>query len=79
MTTGARMSPFPHRNVAFWKAIICKILDMGERRRRLIPIFLEPATTPVWLDGSVGIDAAKPDPLVDPFDRLKATLGAART
>jgi hypothetical protein len=59
------------------EAIICKILDMGERRRRLIPIFIETVPTPVWLHGIVGIDATKPDPLVDPLERLKATLGAA--
>jgi hypothetical protein len=58
------------------EAIICRILDMGERRRRLIPVFIETVTTPVWLHGIVGIDATKADPLVDPLERLKATLGA---
>ena len=28
-----------------------------------------------WLYGIVGIDCTKRDPLVDPFDKLKATLG----
>jgi hypothetical protein len=58
------------------EAIICRILDMGERRRRLIPIFIDRVAAPVWLHGIVGIDATGPDPLVDPLDRLKATLGA---
>ena len=56
------------------EAVICKILDMGERRRRLIPIFVEPVTTPIWLHGIVGIDATRADALVEPFERLKAVL-----
>jgi len=58
------------------EAIICKVLDMGDRQRRLIPLVIEPVSMPVWLYGIVGIDCTRPDPLVDPFDKLKATLGA---
>jgi hypothetical protein len=58
------------------EAIICKVLDMGDRQRRLIPIVIEQVAMPVWLYGIVGIDVTKRDPLVDPFDKLKATLGA---
>ena len=58
------------------EAIICKVLDMGDRQRRLIPLVIEPISMPAWLYGIVGIDCTKRDPLVDPFDRLKATLGA---
>jgi hypothetical protein len=58
------------------EAIICKVLDMGDRKRRLIPILIEPVSMPAWLYGIVGIDCTKRDPLVDPFDKLKATLGA---
>jgi hypothetical protein len=58
------------------EAIICKVLDMGDRTRRLIPLIIEPVTMPAWLYGIVGIDCTKSDPLVDPFDKLKATLGA---
>jgi hypothetical protein len=58
------------------EAIICKVLDMGDRKRRLIPIVIEPVSMPAWLYGIVGIDCTKRDPLVDPFDRLRATLGA---
>jgi hypothetical protein len=58
------------------EAIITKVLDMGDRKRRLIPIVIERVTLPVWLYGIVGIDWTRQDPLVDPFDRLKATLGA---
>jgi hypothetical protein len=58
------------------EAIITKVLDMADRKRRLIPLVIEPVALPVWLYGIVGIDWTKRDPLVDPFDRLTATLGA---
>ena len=58
------------------EAIICKVLDMGDRKRRLIPLLIEPVALPAWLYGIVGIDWTKADPLVDPFDKLRATLGA---
>ena len=58
------------------EAIICKVLDMGDRKRRLIPIVIEPVSLPAWLYGIVGIDCTKANPLVDPFDKLKSTLGA---
>lgn len=58
------------------EAIICKVLDMGDRRRRLIPFLVEAVPLPVWLYGIVGIDGTRQDPLVDPIDKLKATLGA---
>jgi hypothetical protein len=58
------------------EAMISKVLDMGDRKRRLIPLVIEPVSMPVWLYGIVGIDWTKRDPLVDPFDKLKATLGA---
>jgi TIR domain-containing protein len=57
------------------EVLISKVLDMGDRRRRLIPIIIEPVALPVWLYGIVGIDWTKPDPLVDPLEKLKATLG----
>ncbi len=60
------------------EAIITKVLDMGDRRRRLIPLVIEPVALPVWLYGIVGIDWTKRDPLVDPYDRLTATLGTPR-
>jgi hypothetical protein len=58
------------------EAMITKVLDMGDRKRRLIPLLIEQVPLPVWLYGIVGIDWTKQDPLVDPFDRLKTTLGA---
>jgi hypothetical protein len=58
------------------EAIICKVLDMGDRKRRLIPLVIEPVSLPAWLYGIVGIDCTTANPLVDPFDKLKSTLGA---
>jgi len=58
------------------EAVLSKVLDMGDRRRRLIPLIIEPVPLPAWLFGIVGIDWTKADPLVDPFEKLRATLGA---
>lgn len=57
------------------EAMICKVLDMSERRRRLIPLYLEPAEVPIWLHGIVGIRLDEPSTRIDPMDRLVATLG----
>jgi len=57
------------------EAILCRVLDMGDRKRRLVPMILEPVELPAWLFGLVGIDCTKDNPLVEPFDRLKAVLG----
>ena len=61
---------------ALEEAIISKVLDMGDRKRRLIPLVIEAVTLPAWLYGIVGIDCTKRDPLVNPYDKLRATLGA---
>ena len=39
-------------------------------------MLIESVALPAWLFGIVGIDCTKPDPLVDPFEKLRATLGA---
>lgn len=57
------------------EALLTKVLDMGDRRRRLIPLVIEPVSMPAWLYGIVGIDWTKRDALVDPFEKLRATLG----
>ena len=57
------------------EAIVCKVLDMGQRRRRLIPFVIEKVPMPAWLFGIVGIDCTTADPLVDPIEKLKSTLG----
>ena len=52
-------------------------VDAGSVRARTVPYVAMPA----WLYGIVGIDVTRRDPLVDPFEKLKATLGTplART
>jgi hypothetical protein len=50
-------------------------LDMGERKRRLVPLTIEKVQMPTWMYGIVGINYTDPDPLVPPLDKLKATLG----
>ena len=57
------------------EAIVTKVLDMSERRRRLIPLIIQQVEMPAWLYNLVGIDCTKTDGLVDPLDKLKATLG----
>lgn len=57
------------------EAILCKALDLNDRQRRLIPLLIEPVVMPAWLFGIVGVDCTKPDPLVDPFEKLRSTLG----
>jgi TIR domain len=57
------------------EAIISRVLDLGQRRRRLIPFIIQPVAMPAWMFGIVGIDSTAADPLVDPIDKLKATLG----
>ena len=61
------------------EAVLTRVLDLGDRQRRLVPIVIEPVTLPAWLFGIVGIDCTKPNPLVDPFDKLRATLGKPAT
>ena len=58
------------------EAIVTKVLDMSERRRRLIPFIIEKVEMPAWMFNLVGIDCTKADGLVDPLDKLKAALGA---
>jgi hypothetical protein len=59
------------------EAVICKIMDMAERKHRLIPLMIEAVALPAWLYGIVGIDFTKANPLVDPMSKLKATLAQA--
>lgn len=57
------------------EALITKILDMGERKRRLVPLILQRVEMPVWMYGIVGIDFTAEGGMVSPIDKLKATLG----
>ncbi len=57
------------------EAILTKVMDMRDRKRRLIPLILEEIELPYWLYNLVGIHFTDPDPLVQPLDRLFNTLG----
>jgi hypothetical protein len=57
------------------EALITKVLDMGERKRRLVPLILQRVEMPVWMYGIVGIDFTATNGMVKPLDKLKATLG----
>jgi pyrimidine deaminase RibD-like protein len=57
------------------EAVICKVLDMTERRRRLLPLTIEKVQIPLWLYNIVGIDYAAAAPLMPPFEKLRNTLG----
>lgn len=57
------------------EAIITKVMDMADRKRRLIPLMIEPVERPVWLYNLVGLDFTDNDPIVPPFDKLKAAMG----
>jgi TIR domain len=61
------------------EALIAKVLDMGERKRRLLPLLLEKVETPVWMYDIVGIDFTAEGGLVAPLDKLKAALGKPLT
>jgi len=56
------------------EARIRKVLDMKERKKRLIPLVLESATMPEWMYEITGIRFNDSDPLIDPFERLLKTL-----
>ena len=56
------------------EAVICKVIGLQERRRRLVPLIHEKVEMPVWMFNLVGVDFTASDPLVDPFDKLTTTL-----
>jgi hypothetical protein len=57
------------------EAVISKVLDMAERRKRLVPLIFERVELPVWLYGLVGIDFTASAP-VDPLERLRDLVTA---
>lgn len=57
------------------EALICKVLDMGQRQRRLIPLYIDAVEVPIWLHGIVGIRPDAEGRGVDPLDALLSTLG----
>jgi len=60
------------------ESIITKVFDMGERKRRLIPLIIEKVHMPTWMFGITGIDFTEADPLVDPYEKLKTVLANPR-
>src|SRR5205809_7354761 len=57
------------------EAVICKVLDMGERSRRLLPLILERVEMPTWCYLVTGIDTTEKDPLIGWYDKLKRDIG----
>ena len=55
--------------------IICTVLDLDERKRRLIPLKTESVKLPIRLHSLVGIDFTKTNPLVPHIEKLKKRLG----
>ncbi len=64
-----------HSGACEEESLISRVLDFGDRQRRLIPVYLEPVETPAWLHGVVGIALHDRDAPVDPVERLVAALG----
>ena len=57
------------------EAILCKVLDMGERKRRLVPLVIQKVEMPAWMFGIVGIDFTNANPVIPPLEKLAKTLG----
>ena len=57
------------------EAILCKVLDMGERKRRLVPLVIQKVEMPAWMFGIVGVDFTKTNPVIPPLEKLVNTLG----
>jgi TIR domain len=57
------------------EAILCKVLDMGERKRRLVPLMIQKVEMPAWMFGIVGVDFTNPNPVVPPLEKLVNSLG----
>ena len=57
------------------EALITTVLDMSERRRRLIPLVIEKVEMPTWIYLVTGLDFATPNLPFDPFGKLLRTLG----
>jgi hypothetical protein len=57
----------------FEEGIMSKTLDLGDRKKRLVPLLFERVTLPLWLHGLVGIDSSESAD-VDPSQRLLALL-----
>jgi len=57
------------------EAILCKVLDMGERKRRLVPLVIQKVEMPAWMFGIVGVDFTNTNPVIPPLEKLVNALG----
>lgn len=56
------------------EAVICKVMALAERQRRLIPLVTSLVEMPFWLYNIVGVDFTGVKQLVDPMEKLKTAL-----
>ena len=61
------------------ETLIQTVLDLRQRERRLIPLIIEKVELPTLIYLITGIDYTVKNPLVDPYERLKQTLGEPLT
>ena len=57
------------------EATITAVQGMRDRSNRFIPLIYEEVQRPDWMYSLVGVNFTDEDPLVPPFDRLKAAMG----
>lgn len=57
------------------EATITAVQGMRDRNNRFIPLIYEEVQRPDWMYSLVGVNFTDKDPLVPPFDRLKAAMG----
>jgi hypothetical protein len=59
------------------EASVARLLDLIERRNRVVPLIFDKVPMPAWLQGLVGIDFG-PQAQADPIERLVALLSRDR-
>jgi hypothetical protein len=59
------------------EASVARLLDLIERRNRIVPLVFDKVPMPAWLQGLVGIDFG-PQAQADPIERLVALLSRDR-
>jgi hypothetical protein len=58
------------------EATMSVVRDMRDRTHRFIPLIYEETERPDWMYSLVGLNFTDPNPVIDPFFKLKQTLGA---
>ena len=59
------------------EAIMAKLLDLNERRNRIVPLVFDHVPMPAWLGGLVGVNFTA-TAQIDPIEKLTALLSAER-